>query len=194
MTGMGFFFYLFASLVFLGATGAALFRNPVYAALSLVFTFLNAAGLLILLQNEFLALLLVIVYVGAVATLFLFVVMMLKIEPRKGTGRLYTLTALGAILCGFFLILSQVDFESVSPGLREEISLRSLAMVLYTKYADYLQIMGVILLLAMVGCILLVEQMRAQSKTFIRYQDMSEQAARDPRDCVVVLPKGSKEK
>lgn len=80
---LGLAFYLFATLLLLASLGVILARNPVHGVLSLIVAFFNAAALFVLLGAEFLAMLLVIVYVGAVAVLFLFVVMMLDIEPGK---------------------------------------------------------------------------------------------------------------
>ncbi len=58
-------------------------RNSVHSVLFLIFAFFNAAGLFLLMGAELLAMLLVIVYVGAVAVLFLFVVMLLDVNPMR---------------------------------------------------------------------------------------------------------------
>ena len=58
-------------------------NNPVRGALFLVLAFFSMAGIWLLLHAEFLALVLVLVYVGAVMTLFLFVVMMLRVDAVK---------------------------------------------------------------------------------------------------------------
>lgn len=76
-------FYIFSFFLLTSAIAVIFARNPVHSVLFLILAFFNAAGLFILLGAEFLAMLLVIVYVGAVAVLFLFVVMMLDIVPRK---------------------------------------------------------------------------------------------------------------
>ena len=80
MTVLQLIFYAFSTV----AIGAALLvvssANPVRGALCLVLTFFAMAALWMLLRAEFLALILVLVYVGAVMTLFLFVVMMLRVN------------------------------------------------------------------------------------------------------------------
>ncbi len=78
-------FYIFSFFLLTSAVAVIFARNPVHSVLFLILAFFNAAGLFILLGAEFLAMLLVIVYVGAVAVLFLFVVMMLDIVPKKET-------------------------------------------------------------------------------------------------------------
>src|SRR5262249_5297365 len=96
-------FYIFGTVLVLGALGVIVSRNPVYSALELVLCFVTSAAIWLLIEAEFLAVVLVLVYVGAVMVLFLFVVMMLDInleELRKGFTRfawLGWLTALAVI-------------------------------------------------------------------------------------------------
>ena len=68
---MNIFFYLFATLLIMGAIGVITSRNPVHAVLWLIFVFCQGAGLFLLLGAEFIAMTLIIVYVGAVAVLFI---------------------------------------------------------------------------------------------------------------------------
>ncbi|AIL13058.1 hypothetical protein IM40_05315 [Candidatus Paracaedimonas acanthamoebae] len=74
-------FYIFSFLLLGSATMVVFARNTVHSVLYLILSFFNAAGVFILLQAEFIAMILIIVYVGAVAVLFLFVVMMLDLNP-----------------------------------------------------------------------------------------------------------------
>ncbi len=76
-------FYAFSGVLLVSAIGVITARNPVHAALFLVFSFFNSAVLWMLLEAEFLAIVLVLVYVGAVMVLFLFVVMMLDINVAQ---------------------------------------------------------------------------------------------------------------
>jgi NADH-quinone oxidoreductase subunit J len=75
-------FWVFAIAATVSAGAVISVRNPVHAVLCLVLTFFSiacvAAG-----GAEFLGVALVLVYVGAVMVLFLFVVMMLDIDPTK---------------------------------------------------------------------------------------------------------------
>src|SRR4029077_10857244 len=83
-------FYAFAAVLIVSAIGVITARNPVHAALFLVFAFFNSAIIWMLMQAEFLAIVLLLVYVGAVMVLFLFVVMMLDInvaQLREGFTR-----------------------------------------------------------------------------------------------------------
>ena len=183
------FFYLFSSLILLGVTGVIVLRNPVHGALSLIFTFLNAAGLLLLLYNEFLAMIVVIVYVGAVATLFLFVIMMLRVKSREAPNYSYSLACVGVSISAFFFVFYKGGFEYMPMDSVKEIPLKTMALSMYVDYADYLQLMGLLLLLAMVGCIVLVEAIRAQSGTFVKRQNMGDQTGRSVKDSVILVPK-----
>jgi NADH-quinone oxidoreductase subunit J len=79
-------FYLLAILI-LAATGLAVTRkNPVHAVVFLVFSFLGSAMLYFLLGAPFLAALEVIIYAGAIMILFLFVIMMLRVDVAQTTG------------------------------------------------------------------------------------------------------------
>ena len=57
--------------------------NPIHALLSLIFIFFLGTTLLFVLKLDYFALLFLIVYVGAIVVLFLFVVMLLRINNKK---------------------------------------------------------------------------------------------------------------
>lgn len=79
-------FYLLAILI-LVATGLAVTRNnPVHAVVFLVFSFMGSAALFFLLGAPFLAALEVIIYAGAIMILFLFVIMMLRMDKAEHVG------------------------------------------------------------------------------------------------------------
>lgn len=74
------------SVVF--ALGVILYRNPIYALLSLIGVFLATVLFYIGNGAEFIGLVLLIVYVGAVSILFLFVLMLLNVKSLTSTKRL----------------------------------------------------------------------------------------------------------
>lgn len=158
-------FYVFA----VGAISSALVvvtsRHPVKAILFLVLTFVASAGLWILLHAEFLALILVVVYVGAVMTLFLFVVMMLNLEPGQLRAHLVSYYPLGILLVLFMLAiltvlvgpqyfgLDQVSMPAHHPP--QHSNVYQLGYTLYTQFLYPFELAGVILLVAMVAAIAL---------------------------------------
>ncbi len=199
MTLVAVFFYLFAILCVVAGAGVILARNPVHAVLSLILAFFNAAGLFVLLGAEFLAMLLVIVYVGAVAVLFLFVVMMLDVdfaELKAGfiKNAPFGLLVAGVVLAELIVLFAFRDLSlgaagvgavsSPVPDVNSGISnVDALGRLIYTKYAFFFQVSGLILLVAMIGAIVLT----LRHKTGVKRQSISEQVSRNPKDAVEVV-------
>jgi len=79
-------FYLIAALMIV-STGLAITRkNMVHAVLYLVVSFMAGSLLFFLLGAPLLAILQVIIYAGAIMVLFLFIVMMIKVDPEADRG------------------------------------------------------------------------------------------------------------
>src|SRR5688500_2164413 len=173
MTIAGFFFYLFAIVTVTSGLMVITVRNPVHSVLFLILAFFNAAGLFVLLGAEFLAMILVIVYVGAVAVLFLFVVMMLDVDfvqLRQGFLNYLPVGALiGVVLLGELLIVlggwafaPSASSVIAAPIPTANISnTAALGAILYTRYAYFFEVAGLILLVAMIGAIVLTLRHKA---------------------------------
>ncbi len=157
-------------------------RNPVHSVVFLIGTFFAAAGLFVLMGAEFLALLLIMVYVGAVAVLFMFVVMMLDVDfVEMKQGFLQYLPIGGVVACILLAEMILLGAASlVNPGAGVKFAedgtsnIEAIGNVLYTEYAFFFEAVGLILLLAMVGAIVLTLRKRDGVKT----QNISEQIAR----------------
>jgi NADH-quinone oxidoreductase subunit J len=190
----GAFFYLFAALTLFSGLMVISVRNPVHAVIFLIMAFFGAAGLFVLLGAEFLAMLLVIVYVGAVAVLFLFVVMMLDVdfdELRAGfakylpLGALVGLVLLGELVAaayGWDLSAARGHIGEKTPPLDQVTNTAALGRVLYTKYAYFFEIAGLILLVAMIGAIVLTLRQRVG----VRRQNIAAQVSRGPKTSLVI--------
>jgi NADH-quinone oxidoreductase subunit J len=189
------FFYLFSALTIGSAVMVISARNPVHAVLFLILAFINAAGLFLLLGAEFLAMLLVIVYVGAVAVLFLFVVMMLDVdfaELRSGYMKYFPVGAvIGFIVLGELLALfgawninGSVTVSPAAPisDLATVTNTEAIGRILYTDYIFYFEAVGIILLTAMIGAIVLTFRQKDKAKR----QNIAEQVARTPETSVEV--------
>ena len=136
-------------------------RNPIRSALFLVLAFFAAAALWILLEAEFLGLVLILVYVGAVMTLFIFVIMTLNIditEKQRGFVSYLPYAVISvAVLLG---ILIYALFPSsaplaLSPQAANASNTQALGDILYTQYAYPFEIVGVLLLVAIIATIAL---------------------------------------
>ena len=111
MEPISFLFYTFATVLLMASVAVVTVKNPVHAALFLILSFFSASAIWILLGAEFLALTLVLVYVGAVMVLFLFVIMMarLDLEELKKNFLTHLSVALpvgGILLFEMFAIIS----------------------------------------------------------------------------------------
>jgi NADH-quinone oxidoreductase subunit J len=187
------FFYLFAAVCVASAVMVIVSRNPVHSVLFLILAFVNASGLFVLLGAEFLAMILIVVYVGAVAVLFLFVIMMLDVdfvELREGFGEYLPI---GVVIGGIFLfeLLLTVGVWVINPGTAKSITAaiptnvsntEALGLVLYTKYIQYFQLAGMVLLVAMIGAIVLTLRHKAN----VKRQDINVQNARTPELAMTV--------
>ncbi|XWN28892.1 MAG: NADH-quinone oxidoreductase subunit J [Devosia sp.] len=195
MTLVALFFYLFAGVMLASALMVISSRNPVHSVLFLILAFLNGAGIFMLTGAEFLALILIVVYVGAVLVLFLFVVMMLDVDfvaLRQGFMQYLPVGALVGIVLLVELILV-LGAYTIAPSLVSEAALpippqgemtntEALGMVIYTKYAFFFQLSGLILLVAMVGAIVLTLRHNEKAKR----QNVAAQVGRRPEEAVEV--------
>ena len=80
MTLYSVIFYVLAALILMSTGLAITRRNLVHVVVYLVISFFGSAMLFYLLGAPFLAALEVIIYAGAIMVLFLFIIMMLKVE------------------------------------------------------------------------------------------------------------------
>jgi NADH-quinone oxidoreductase subunit J len=186
-----FAFYLFAAIVVASAVMVIFARNPVHSVLWLILAFFNAAGLMVLLQAEFIAMLLVIVYVGAVAVLFLFVVMMLNIdyaELKAGFVANFPLGGLIALILFIELVTGIAAWKSGDLTLAQRAAptpdatpnIEAIGQLLYTKYIFLFESVGLILLVALIGAVVLTHRTRGG----VRTQNIAKQNRRRPQDAV----------
>ena len=187
------FFYLFAGLCVASAFMVIAARNPVHSVLFLILAFVNAAGLFVMMGAEFLAMILIVVYVGAVAVLFLFVVMMLDVDFTELRQGFLNYLPIGALIGVVFLVelLLVVAVWAIGPGVPKTITApipppevysntEALGLVLYTRYAYFFQIAGLVLLVAMIGAIVLT----LRHKPNVRRQNIADQVARTRESAV----------
>lgn len=179
------FFYLFAFVAVASAFMVVAARNPVHSVLFLIVVFVNAAALFILVGAEYLGLLLLVVYVGAVAVLFLFVVMMLDIdftELRAGILRYAPVGALiGIVLLAELIVVlggaylpADIIANTAMPIPSDTSNIKAVGDVIYTHYAYFFQVAGLILLVAMIGAIVLTLKHRPD----VKRQNIAKQVAR----------------
>jgi NADH-quinone oxidoreductase subunit J len=186
-------FYVFSAVLLVAALGVITARNPVHAALFLVFAFFNSAVIWLLLEAEFLAIVLMLVYVGAVMVLFLFVVMMLDVDltqMREGFTRYAPLGALIAIIViieiGSVVYTKHLGNAVAQPAAQATSitsNTQALGELLYTKYLYPLELAAVVLLVAIVAAIVLTMRHRVGFKQ----QDIAAQVSVRARDRIRIV-------
>lgn len=156
-------FWIVAILTVASAMTVILHRNPVYSALALVVCLFQVAVVFVVLQAHLIALLQVIVYAGAIVVLFLFVIMLLSLEPdvphpgRYGTrAAAITLAAVMGIELGAATLLARSSAAPVLPA--EYGSTESVAQSLFTTYALPFELTSVLLLVAVIGAVVMARR------------------------------------
>jgi len=161
-------FYLLAGATVAAASGVLFLRNPIHCALSLVVTlFLIAVGY-VTLGAHLIAALQIIVYAGAVMVLFLFVIMLLNLQPDP-TETTHPLLKLGAAVAalGFAAIVWTVVGEwraSAPPPAELAADFGTTAVVsrnLFTEHVVAFELTSILLLVAVVGAVVLARRDRA---------------------------------
>jgi NADH-quinone oxidoreductase subunit J len=155
-------FNVFALFTLVAAVGVVVNKNAVNASLCLLLSLVGVAGLFVGLEAYLLAFLLLLVYAGAIVALFLFIVMLLdtKGDARPTLNRLPAaarILAVGLVGAGFISFvargkLPEPDLANV-PALGANLKLY--AYQLFTTYLLPVQILGFLLLIAMLGVIVL---------------------------------------
>ncbi|HAT39391.1 MAG TPA: NADH-quinone oxidoreductase subunit J [Polynucleobacter sp.] len=189
------FFYGFAGLLVISALRVITARNPVHAALFLVWAFFCASGIWMLLKAEFLSLALILVYVGAVMVLFLFVVMMLDLEHLRRDFKKFLPVAflMGAVIVlelSIVIIRSFIGTNAPVQPMPEEVmanNTQALGMLIFVDYVYAFEVAGVILLVAIIAAVALTLRNRKDSKS----QNIHEQVNVVAADRMRIVKMGS---
>ena len=158
MTLFNILFFAIAALI-VAATGIAITRrNLVHAVIYLIFAFFGSAFLFYLFGSPFLAALMVIVYAGAIMILFLFIIMMLRVESPE--ERLFpprqmlpaVLFAAAYVAIGGLLLVN--DPSAAAPLVAAATEPADFGRYIFTQSWLAVEIASLLLLVAMVGALL----------------------------------------
>lgn len=138
-------------------------RNLFYSALCLVGALFGVAGVYILLEAEFLAITQILVYVGAIATLITFAIMLTRgiMFGITSPNNRHMFAVMSMALLVFLLVAGVVD--RVPWAVAEDLTLDGdgksmivdLGWEFVTTYALPLELIGLLLLIALVGAVML---------------------------------------
>ncbi len=171
ITGSTILFYLLAALTLgcgiLSVTTRHIFRAAIY----LLFSLIGIAGLYFWLQYEFIAAVQIVVYVGGIVVLIIFSIFLTQQAgeklPKQKTDR--KIFAALAVFCGFALTMLQVyqhefnGVETIKAPTMADIGKKMLS-VDNGGYALPFEIISILLLAAMVGCIVIALRSKPETK------------------------------
>jgi NADH-quinone oxidoreductase subunit J len=156
-------FWIFALFMLVFGAAVVINRNPVASALSLVVSFLGLAALFMSLDAYFIGIIQILVYAGAVMVLFLFIIMLLDLRAEN-LRRINWVASTGGIAVAlvFFVQVACVigNFKAAAqafpalPQARND-DVRSVGLLLFSQYNLPLQVIGVLVLVATIGVIIL---------------------------------------
>ncbi len=158
-----FLFWIFALMMLVFGAAVIINRNPVASALSLVVSFLALAALFMSLDAFFIGIIQVLVYAGAIMVLFLFIIMLLDFRAEKlrkinwiasGGGAAVALALLIQIVSviGSFKAAKQT-FPPLTRSTSDDV--HQIGLLLFGNYNLPFQIIGVVILVATIGVVML---------------------------------------
>jgi NADH-quinone oxidoreductase subunit J len=161
---MSAFLFWFFALVMLGFGAAVIInRNPIASALSLVLCFMGLSALFMSLDAFFIGIIQVLVYAGAVMVLFLFIIMLLDLRTERLRKMNIIAFAGGvAVALAFFiqiyLVIGQLSaakepFPPLAAAKTDDV--HNVGLLLFTNYNLPFQIIGVLVLVATIGVVVL---------------------------------------
>ncbi|MCA9123076.1 MAG: NADH-quinone oxidoreductase subunit J [Planctomycetaceae bacterium] len=159
-------FWLMAALAVLASGSAVTSRSPVYAAIWFAVSLLGTAGLFLLQGAQFLGIATIVVYAGAIVVTFLFVLMLAQPEGHSPYDRIswagfaIPVSAIGVALVIGTLVGSFPEFAPVEPpvDILHDEHVARLGGELFARHLVSVEVVGTILLVALVGAIAIVIQ------------------------------------
>jgi NADH-quinone oxidoreductase subunit J len=156
-------FWIFALFMLVFGAAVVINRNPVASALSLVVSFLGLAALFMSLDAYFIGIIQILVYAGAVMVLFLFIIMLLDLRAETLRRINWVASAGGvAVALAFFVQVATVIEHFTLAGRAFPVlpqapgdDVRNVGLALFSRYNLPLQIIGVLILVATIGVIVL---------------------------------------
>jgi NADH-quinone oxidoreductase subunit J len=159
MTLFALIFYLIGAAILASTAMAITRRNMVHAVVYLVVSFFGSAALFYLLGAPLLAAVEVIVYAGAIMILFIFIIMMLKVEGLE--ERFYPLRqwlpaagfALIYLLAGLLMVLT--DTQSRVPLAPARVRPEVFGGYLFQHHWLAIEMVSILLLVALIGALII---------------------------------------
>ena len=159
-------FYVFSIVTIASAVVMVFSKNIVHSAFALMFTLMGVAALYVLLYADFLAATQILVYVGGILILILFGVM-LTTQGQSFNFKTVTVNLIPASLLSaataVFLIFTFTQTEWAVPAPNEHAeTVHSFGMMLMGDYVLPFILIGVLLLIAIIGAIVMATRVTTE--------------------------------
>ena len=155
-------FFLFAGFAIACAVSMVYHKNPLYSAISLVGVFIALSCIYITLAAPFIAAVQVLIYAGAIMVLVVFVIMLLNLDEDKPLNRLRHLYAIGGGMGLVLLAQTLFVFYAVMRAPKHDVdetqtvgNTISIGRAMFTEYLLPVEIVGILLLMAIIGGVVL---------------------------------------
>lgn len=171
---------IFCTLLISSALMVILSKNPIYSAFFLILSFCNSCNILLFLGLDYLALTTLLIYIGAISILFLFVLMLINLGVVELRDNVFQVTPILIAISGIFLIFNFTTvllktpinksfiYSSITPMYaavfdnleltsiyKFDVNIKTLGLLIYSEFSQFLFMAALLLLLAMIGTIYL---------------------------------------
>ena len=159
-------FYSFAGLAVVSAILVVTLRNAVHSAIFLITALLATAGIYLHARAEFLTAVQIILYVGGIMVLFIFVIMLVKLDValrqvqfnrQWWLALLLTLTLGSQLVFALTLGRAGLDLPAARPGILEP-NTELVGKMLFQNYMLPFEIASILLLVAMIGAVVMAKR------------------------------------
>ena len=163
MNGSDNIFYLLAAMTLVCGLLAVTTRHIFRAAVFLLFSLIGVAGIYFWLQYEFIAAVQIVVYAGGIAVLIIFSIFLTQQAGDKLPKQRIDRKIFGALaaFCGFALVMIQVYGHTFFETEEGEVTVsvfnigKKMLSITDGGYALPFEIISMLLLAAMIGCIVI---------------------------------------
>ena len=167
-------FYVFGAVSVISAILVITRKNAVHSALFLILTLFSVAGIFLINGAEFIAAVQVLVYAGGIMVLFLFVILLVRLEgiekQRNYQTQWWIAVPLAIIFIFMIGMMVQADKDYAIKTDRQEVSVETttgqevagnvqeVGWILFRDYLLPFEIASVLLLMAMIAAIVLARK------------------------------------
>lgn len=182
-------FFLFAGFAIACAISMVYHKNPLYSAISLIGVFISLSCIYVTLAAPFIAAVQILIYAGAIMVLVVFVIMLLNLEEDQPLNRLRYLYAVGGGLGLILLAQTFFIFYAVMKTPQHAVDMDqtvgrtlSIGEGMYTEYLLPVEIVGVLLLMAIIGGVVLARRLSQPQLELVVDNELEERGMEEEKD------------